>query len=174
MTTKTSDQSGKASHIDRAHGRRIPKETWDWVRRRVETSGVPIAQISRETGVPASSITSRIRREGWLRKAQLSAELAQAEPEERGRLIARLYNAFEKQVGRIEARLKELSAEESVSLAETDHLSRALTSLAKTLDTLISLQDAHSPDAQEAEEPDDHLRDQLAKRLAHLCEAGQG
>lgn len=175
MTSSEADVSTtESAEADlRGTGQRVPLETWQWIRRRVEESGVPINQIARETGVPASTITSRIRREGWLRRARLSAELAQATPEERSRLISRLYSAFEKQVGRIEQRLRELAEEKNVSLAETDHLSRTLTSLAKTLDTLITLQDAHGPAQQEEGGADDDVRNQLARRLEALCAGGQ-
>ncbi len=151
---------------------RVPNDVWVVVRRMVEEDPVSIAEIARRTGLPESTITSKVRREGWLRKWQLAQELASCQPEERKRLIARLYAAFEKQVSALEAKLRKLAGDPQAIPEEVDATAKALTSLAKTLDMLLELQQAHGND-EGGEESDDHIRDKLSQRIASLCEQGQ-
>ncbi len=151
---------------------RVPSEVWQVVRRMVEEEAISIADISRKTGLPGSTITSKIKREGWLRKWELAQELASSQPEERKRLIARLYAAFEKQVCALEGKLKKLSGDSQSAAGEMDATAKAITSLARTLDMLIDLQQAHGDDKSE-EVSDDRMRQQLSKRIESLCGAGQ-
>ncbi|KZL06106.1 hypothetical protein [Pseudovibrio sp. Ad26] len=151
---------------------RVPLEVWQVVRRMVEEEAISIADIARKTGLPSSTITTKIKREGWLRKWELAQELASSQPEERRRLIARLYAAFEKQVSALEAKLKKLSGDPQSAAGEMDATAKAITSLAKTLDMLIDLQQAHGEDSTE-EVSDDQMRQQLSQRIESLCGAGQ-
>ena len=151
---------------------RVPVEVWQVVRRMVEEESISIADIARKTGLPGSTITTKIRREGWLRKWELAQQLASSQPEERKRLIARLYTAFEKQVSALEARLKKLSGDPQAAAGEMDATAKAITSLAKTLDMLIDLQETHGADNIQ-EVSDDQMRQQLSQRIASLCGAGQ-
>ncbi|KZL20971.1 hypothetical protein PsAD2_00963 [Pseudovibrio axinellae] len=151
---------------------RVPVEVWAVVQRMVEEEAISIADIARQTGLPESTISTKIKREGWLRKWQLAHELARSQPDERKRLIARLYAAFEKQVGALEAKLKKLSGAGEVGAGEMDATAKALTSLAKTLDMLIDLQETHGIDTAK-EVDDEQMRQQLSQRIESLCEAGK-
>ncbi|SDQ88717.1 hypothetical protein [Pseudovibrio sp. Tun.PSC04-5.I4] len=168
--TPTEPVSDEPAQLGQRH--RVSAEVWQTVRRMVEDDAISIADIARKTGLPETTITSKVRREGWLRKWQVAQELAGAEPEERRRLIARLYKAFEKQVTALETRLKDLTGNRESAANEMDVAAKAITSLAKTLDMLIDLQDAHGVNEQK-EGSDDELRQQLSRKIASLCGAGQ-
>lgn len=146
---------------------RIPAEAWDKVRELVEESSLPLAEIAKRMGIPASSISSKINRERWQRKWQVAQELANAGEPDRARLIGRLYTAFEKQMSLLEQRLKTLSGDPQAATSDLDAAAKSITSLAKTLDILLDLQNNHG--STEEEEGADDLRDQLAHRLENLC-----
>lgn len=146
---------------------RIPVEVWEKVRELVEESSLPLAEIAKRMGIPASSISSKISRERWQRKWQVAQELANAGEPDRARLIGRLYTAFEKQMSLLEQRLKTLSGDPQAATSDLDAAAKSITSLAKTLDILLDLQNNHG--STEEEEGADDLRDQLAHRLENLC-----
>ncbi len=167
-----SEQQDPQQEDGQAMRLRVPVEVWQVVRRMVEEEPFSIAEIARQTGLPASTVSTKIKREGWLRKWQLAQELASSKPEERKRMIARLYAAFEKQISALEAKLKKLSGDPQSAAGEMDATAKAITSLAKTLDMLIDLQDTHAADNSE-EVSDDQMRQQLSQRIANLCSTGQ-
>ena len=109
---------------------------------------------------------------------------------DRSDMAVRLYRAFEAQVEQVEARLKDLLADQNTAqITEIDRTAKTLASLAKTLGLLLNLNDAGAKGAapgkvgaekggagKDGEGADDDflpdaasLRAELARRLGHLC-----
>ena len=55
--------------------RKIPTETWEQVKTAF-ASGIGLREMARNTGIPAGTILSRAKREGWTREIQSAKALA--------------------------------------------------------------------------------------------------
>ncbi|ADZ71356.1 hypothetical protein [Polymorphum gilvum] len=162
-------------------------EIWAEARRLYEETETPVLSIVERLGVSDSQVHNRARKHGWVRRSEVASALAEASPQARAQMVARLYRAFEKQVARLEDRLGRLMAREArhdpagdgrgeaaagiESLAEVDRTAKTLASLARTLDMLLALQKARAEETRHDVDPD-ALRQELAQRLGRLPEGG--
>jgi len=148
---------------------------WPEARRLYEETGLSVVKIGEKLGLKDSRIRYRARKNGWVRQVCLTATLKDADGQARSVMIARLYKAFEKQIGQLEARLEALfksaSAATVTDLGDVDRTARTLASLARTLDTLIALEEARGAKEEPGDDPD-ALRQELAARLERLPEGG--
>lgn len=149
----------------------IDQDILSEARRRVETTAEPQAVIAADLGIPRRRLSELKRHNGWSRPlgAPVTAARHPASDRRAGRrsLVARLYRAFEDQLAGVEARL----AAPGIVIEEKD--ARTLGSLARTLETLMSLE-KRDTGAKKPTEPNDidQLRAELARRIDRWAEGG--
>jgi hypothetical protein len=140
-------------------------------RRRVETTAEPQAAIAAELGIPRRRLSELKRHNGWSRPHGAPVAVPGRRPGKRGGrgLVARLYRAFEEQLAGVEARL----AAPGTVIEEKD--ARTLGSLARTLETLMSLEKRDTGAKKPTEPTDiDQLRAELARRIDRWAAGGTG
>lgn len=148
---------------------------WAEARRLYEETGLSVRQIAGQLGAKDGQIRYRAQKFGWVRHICLTATLKDADGQARSEMISRLYRAFEKQIVQLEARLdalfKSAPAVPGADLGDVDKTARTLASLARTLDTLIALEEARGAKEEPGDDPD-ALRQELAARLERLPGGG--
>lgn len=179
--------------------------------RQLYGAGVPLAEIGRRTGLPAATLYYWIDREVLEDGSVLFAPQPRRRPTasgikgpggdtgqsgpSRARLLARLWQAAERQVAHIEARMAQahLPPEEGGRVPDTEKDARALALLARTLRELSAVEDDARTgkarrgkgasmetgdgegDGDGAEVRDrDAFRQELARRLDRLRAEGEG
>ena len=145
-------------------------------RRQVEGTTLSQYEIARRLDIKPSTLSYWKRREGWTRPAgaPLPPRLAPALPEgekteaRRLRMIGRLYRVFERQTADLEAR----AVRPDLTTDEKD--ARALSVLAKTLETLIALDRDDGGKALKPESVDRaDYKAELARKIAAWAEEGE-
>jgi hypothetical protein len=146
------------------------------LRFRIEETAEPISAIAKEFPVSHTTVTNYVRREGWVRRhpkapkapavaappRRLAASIADA-----GMVTGRLIRVVDRQVGKMDARLKKRNSE----IEEKD--SRILGHLARTLATLMALDRDGGATAKEPERVDrDELNADLARRIRRWAQGG--
>jgi len=138
---------------------KLSKADWQAVRGRYEATLDPLRDIAEAFGTTVGALSAQAKRGGWLRPgagAVLSAE------GDDGKLLGRLFRAFERQVTDLEQRF----AAGGGSVEEKD--ARTLAVLAKTFETLSKLRDERGEDVDAATVDLDELTARFAQRLAAL------
>ncbi|WP_321341805.1 hypothetical protein [Breoghania sp.] len=99
------------------------------------------AAICRQVGITASTLAYHARLEGWVRAIGASPLRPADTRERRARLVARLYRAFDRQVGELEERISaRLAAPDGGTEAAFDERDvKLLSTLAQTLARLVTL-----------------------------------
>ena len=142
----------------------IEPERLRQAREAYEGSDKPVTQIASEFGIAEWALRREAVLGAWSRVHRPRRRSAKPPPI---RMVERLYQAVERQLDEIEARMKKSNA----SLAEKD--ARTLGSLAHTLEKLIRLKATTSDPAEAAEPVDlDQLYQELSRRLHRLSEGG--
>ena len=149
---------------------KYPLEVWEEARRLYENEGQDVMTIARRLEVSRDAVYLHAKTEQWVRPLDYLGRLSLSGvgPQQRKRMIARLYGAFERQVRDLEARLTALDGREA-----DDRDARTLATLAQTLDRLVALDASitakpagEADDPEGDEEPDiDEFRRDLARRL---------
>lgn len=154
-------------------------------------------EICKRLGMTPGTLSYHARTNGWVRPEGARTHARTGGGDKRARLVARLYRAFERQVGELEARLGERlkeTAEGGAAAGEPrpfdDRDARLLSTLAQTLHRLVTLDAAWGargagareagargadmrPDGTTDGEPElDEFRRSLAQRLEALIEGG--
>ena len=146
------------------------------LRRRVEETMQSVRAIAHDLGLPHASLARHIERQGWTRpdgapvsfggspkgRRKLARDFDDA-----GAVAARLLRVVDRQIARVEGRLKRKNAE----IEEKD--ARILGTLARTLATLMALGEAGAgAEATEHADPD-LLRAELARRIERWAGGGE-
>ncbi|MEI2384637.1 hypothetical protein [Breoghania sp. JC706] len=141
---------------------------------------MPQTQIARDLGIAIGTLTYHARENGWVRAEGARMYRTGDSRSRREKLVARLYRAFERQVGELEERLGvRLKARADGEPAETlfdDRDARLLSTLAQTLSRLVTLDAAWSggeagANAQGADAEGDGTLDEFRRSLAQRLEA---
>ena len=143
---------------------------WAEVRATYEGSTVPVSTIAKAYGLRDRTIYDRAAREHWTpRRDHPAASSSAAAAYDRSVLVARLFQAVERQIAEIERRFKDLAV---AGADEKD--ARTLAALARTLELLLGLERQARPETPETPEADiDAFRRDLARRIASL-QAAEG
>ncbi|NRG19401.1 hypothetical protein HPQ64_17040 [Rhizobiales bacterium] len=159
--------------------RRPGPVAWDEARRDHETNGVSFNEIADRLGVTRKAVAQRARDDGWLAGSDARAILIAGDPRRMRQLVNRLYRAFDVEIGRLEKRLG-LNAGEAPpepvegvdAVSEAEKTARTLSSLARTLDTLIELRSSLPEAEEDSGKGADDLRQELAERLERIRRDG--
>ncbi len=142
---------------------KLSKADWQAVRGRYEATLDPLRDIAEAFGTTVGALSAQAKRGGWLRPG---AGAVLSEGGDDGKLLGRLFRAFERQVTDLEQRF----AAGGGSVEEKD--ARTLAVLAKTFETLSKLRDERGEDVDAAVVDLGELRARLAQRLAALAPDG--
>ena len=134
------------------------------VRARFEATIDPIADIARDHGMSHVALWRRAKRDGWVRPHQ-APSMPGAEDD--GKLLGRLFRAFERQISDLEQRFVSSGG----SIEEKD--ARTLSVLARTFETLAKLRDEREGPVDAGSVDLDELTARFARRLAALGSYGE-
>ncbi|MCX5479214.1 hypothetical protein OSH08_09375 [Kaistia geumhonensis] len=142
---------------------RLSKADWQAVRGRYEATLDPLRDIAEAFGTNVAALSAQAKRGGWLRPGATPGPPVEGDD---GKLLGRLFRAFERQVTDLEQRF----AAGGGSVEEKD--ARTLAVLAKTFETLSKLRDERGEDVDAGAVDLGELRARLAQRLAALSPDG--
>ncbi len=171
-SARAGDNAGAT--VAKPHGRPSAAD-WNEARGDFEAGRISLRALAARMGVARRTVTRRAEKDGWLSEPDARAILKAGDPHRVEHLVNRLYRAFDMEINRLEKRLGVGAGEDTAALseknekgdavAEAEKTARTLSSLARTLDTLIELRAALPPGQQEAEKDEDALRQELAARI---------
>lgn len=153
-------------------GRRRSDADWAEIRAAYEAEK-PVAEILAEFGVARGSLYRRIAREGWQRRMRIGERTPTrprlprkrpGDPASQAELIARMFKVVDRQIAEIEKRLSPADFDEKDA--------RTLAGIARTLELLIGLKKQAGPQTADTEIDIDAFREDLARRIAGLRDAG--
>jgi hypothetical protein len=182
-SARAGDNAGAT--VAKPHGRPSAAD-WNEARSDFEAGKISLRALAARMGVARRTVTRRAEKDGWLSEPDARAILKAGDPHRVEHLVNRLYRAFDMEINRLEKRLgvgagedaaalseKSEKSEKGDAVAEAEKTARTLSSLARTLDTLIELRAALPPGQQEAEKDEDALRQELAERFLKMCGPGE-
>lgn len=170
----TVDETEKEPAEDAGGGKARRPSKADWIAARSDFEGgrISLRALAQRLGVARLTVTRRAEKDGWLSAPDASAILKAGDPARVEHRVNRLYRAFDMEINRLERRLGVGTAEDAAdpgdkgdAAAEAEKTARTLSSLARTLDTLIELRAGLPASQQEAEKDEDALRRDLAERI---------
>ncbi len=143
---------------------------WADIRRGYVEAGETVQMLCARYEVSPSTLYSRARRDNWPKRKQ-SISVVKADYPEQAKLVARLYAALHQQMSAIERRMKvkpEIEDTNATATAERD--ARTLSTLVRTLEKLIELQDSNKSVSDKADNVGADLdaarfRDEIVRRI---------
>lgn len=159
---------------------------WDAARKAYASSDETVAAICSRIGITSARLYAQARREGWPKRRQRSGKDRAKCKAKRGMalaarrrldLIARLYEATERKLTMLEARIADTPA---ASAMESEREARALGALVRTFEKLTEFEDRARKSVSEIETDAEHddttaaaadaerWRKEIAQRLARI------
>ncbi|MBL4758395.1 MAG: hypothetical protein JKY32_12410 [Rhizobiales bacterium] len=155
---------------------------WADIRCGYVESGETVQGLCARYGISPSTLYSRARRENWPKRKQLKPVIESDNPEsvgevnypEQAKLVARLYAALHQQMSAIERRMQvkpEINDTNATATAERD--ARTLSTLVRTLEKLIELQNSNKSVSDKADTIGAELdaarfRDEIVRRIEEI------
>jgi len=145
---------------------------WDAVRAAYEGGVGSIASLCAKFGIAKTALYKRRRHERWRPRNRVDRSNPATRTNRRRVMVARFFEALERQIHDVETSLRGEAAQADTSSASRERAARTLSSLVRTLEKLIELDTGADPAAQarkEAAHRDiEGLRQALADRIARL------